>query len=450
MATDILGNTAYTDISTTIDNELPRVFIVKPQLNQTLCADQTVCGDSIFEIMAEDTYSGLNLYSINYNIKDKFGNFLCSGNNHSANCTATFNSSLVPDGYYPLLFNVFDMAKNERTNSTNITIDNDPPLISNISPDGIIVSRNVNISATVKDYGVGVANVSFRIEFGGNDLTGWKKMNCEGDYCSASWDSTQIADGTYGLRIYALDKIGHKTSLPVQFSISNQGTFQGGSATTTTLSATTTTSPTQHQPGSSVSEIILQFNNTLSNLLDKIKENLILVGGLVLIPFLLLLLFLPRRKVVKISSFWAKSITEKYLDDFDRIQSAVSSAVLIQDINLLKDRARLVLVYLRTFEENFMKRAIEETLRLIKDKDAVNRLRKCFDEKNEEIENIQEIKTEYLDEIFKSLNDVLKLDDIASARRSLENTMNLLRKYKNLIDREIAILSDCLNRANVK
>jgi len=426
-ASDVLSNDAYLKITSTIDNELPRVIIIKPQPNQTL-------SDSfVLELRVEDTYSGLDFQSVKYNftdIKNVEGGFSCSDDNHTATCTATLMTKSIRDGYHQLVFKTLDKAKNERTNSTSIIIDNLPPKITILSPTSAsTVSGNVNVSALVKDDGVGVANVSFRIESGGASGN-WEKMNCVADYCSTMWNSANVTDGTYTVRVYSMDKIGRSTSMVVQIGVVNQ---QGAQIRQTT----TTSPPTTESP--------------LSQTISKLMNLPLLIVFILSIIFLSIFIYLVRKgkSSKKAPTFEMGDVVGEYMRDFDNIQNVISTSLASQDIDNMKDKARLVIVYLKNLEKDFMKMTIEETLRSIENEAIVDGLKKYFKEKEEEMKNIQGFKKEYLDEISKLFNEVLREEDINLAHKNLENAGKLMIKLKNLIDRETTILTEGLNRMNI-
>jgi len=410
-ASDVLGNSIYIKSQTVIDNEMPRLVIVKPY------PEQVLNGSFTFEIQAEDTYSGLDISAANYFIGGTSGTLLCSGNIHSTSCTATFSTKVTSDGKYQLLFKVSDMAKNERTSSISVIVDNLPPKISILSPKAAsTVSGNVNVSASVRDDGVGVSDVSFRIESGGSGGN-WEKMNCINYFCSALWNSSKVVDGTYVIRVYSQDKLGRETSLTVQISVVNTGKTPIGGTTTTT--ATT------------------QTGTDISNFFDKIMKNLILILGLlsplVIIP---LFIYLSRREKPssKVSTTKGGGTPEEYVANVNNIQSIIYDSISTRDINTLKDKVRLIIVYLRGLEKDFMKTAMEEASNRIEEKTK------------EEVKRVHEAKVEYLDEISRLLNDILTVDDINLAYKHLENVRILMGKFRNLVDREIVILNESLNK----
>jgi len=430
-ASDVLSNNANVKIKTTVDNEPPRVSMLKPYSNQTLS------GDIALELQAEDTYSGLEFSSITYSIRTMSGPFSCYGSIYNTNCTASLATRFVQDGYQQLMFKVLDRAKNEVTSSTFVIVDNLPPQVKILSPSpASTVSGNVNVSASVKDDGVGVANVSFRIESDGA-AGDWNRMDCKADYCSALWNSTTFVDGTYNLRVYSMDKLGRESSMVVRFSVVNTQPLP-------TAETTTTTQP--QAEGKSLSELIPNF-------IDKIRKNPLLVAGLIL-PFILLpasLYLLSRREAVKKTpADRTEDMVREYMANINNIQSMALSSIGSQDINELKDKARLMVIYLRDLEKDFAGRMVGEILALVKDQAIAADFKKYLNEMVDEMENIRRLKREYLDEISRSLNEILIEEDVIEAHKSLEDVSSLIRKLKGLADREIAILSESLNRLNIR
>jgi hypothetical protein len=426
-ASDVLNNSGNVKIRTTADNELPRVFIVSPSQNQTLFGDVTI------GLQAEDTYSGLEFSSINYFIQTSSGPFSCFGSIYNANCTTSLATRFVQDGYHQLIFKVLDRAKNERTNSTFVVIDNLPPQVKILSPSpASTVSGNVNVSASVKDDGVGVANVSFRIESDGA-AGDWEKMYCVGDYCSVLWNSTVFVDGTYNLRVYSMDKLGRESSMVVRFSVVNTQPLPSAGTTTTTQ---------PQAEGKSLSEFA-------SNFIDKIRKNPLLVAGLIL-PLIILpssLYLLSRKETVKKTQTGRmEDDTREYMMTINNIQSLALSSIGSQDINELKDKTRLMLIYLRDLEKDFSGKMIGKILSSIKDEKFTADFKRYLGGMMGEIDNIRRLKREYLEEITRSLNDILIEEDVIRAQRNLENVSSLIRKFRGLVDREIAILSEGMRR----
>lgn len=443
-ATDVLGNEIYIKARTIIDNELPKVFRVEPQSNQILY------GDVALELRAEDAYSGLSLSSISYSIQNSDGTFTCLNNTHSTNCTATFSTNSKSDGRHQLDFRAKDKAKNEITNSTFVTIDNLPPKITIISPSASsIVSGKVNVSASVKDDGIGVANVSLRIESSGSSSS-WENMSCIADYCSYIWDSSGFVDGTYTIRIYSIDKLERESSMVLQVGVSNtQNQGNGGGrtsiASTVPIGASATTTTTQTQSGQSISQTILQFVVDIPKIIISKKENIFtLVLILVLIPVSIFSYFISKRKQNLKVSAPKSNISDEYMENLRKIEDAISNPLLISNIDNLKDKVRLAIFYLKDVKRDFVRIEMQKALASARSQAEINNITKFFNEKDGEVKNIQEIKGEYLDEISKSLNDILKEEDIKQAQKNLENIVRLVAKLKNLIAREKSILSEGL------
>ena len=255
-AADIIGNVNYKYISVSIDNEIPRLIILTPASNQILNGTVTL------SFIAEDTYSWPDNSTAAFTLTGPNISLSCSGAGYSINCSTNFVTTSVADSPYNLTYSIKDKAGNLAQNSTSIIIDNQPPVISIISPtNNAEVNGTVFISATVTDSGIGVHNVSFRWE---NTSSGnWTLLNCSGSLrsfsCSAAWDTTNISIGIYTIRFRAFDGtlkqsingVTVKVKSPANSTNETTTTIITGStttlATTTTQSNTTSTTISQYE-----------------------------------------------------------------------------------------------------------------------------------------------------------------------------------------------------------
>ena len=125
--------------------------------------------------------------------------------------TCTGNVDGLADGAYDFRALATDLAGNTlgSTVQTNRRVDTDGPVTSVTTPTaGTRVSGNVTLTAAAVDP-VGVASVQFQVFY----LGAWFTF-CT-DYSasySCTGDSTQVADGTYQVRVVATDTLGHATN----------------------------------------------------------------------------------------------------------------------------------------------------------------------------------------------------------------------------------------------
>ena len=291
-AVDILGNVNYTYINATIDNEVPRLVVSSPTVNQTLYDTASLV------FTAEDSYSGLDNTTAAFTLGGTNGIFACTGTNYSLNCSNSLTTTNVTDGPYNLTYSIKDRAGNLAQNITPIVIDNLPPVISITSPaNNAEVKGVVTMNVSVADSGIGVSNISFRWEKTGS--TGnWNLLTCSGNprsqSCSATWNSSTVSDGIYTIRLQAYDTLSRQTATSVTVKVSNTvsttTTVLTGAIVTTTTSAiehvtTTTATPSKLPIPESVKEIG-------SKILEIIKKNwipvivvIILIAAIILVHF---------------------------------------------------------------------------------------------------------------------------------------------------------------------
>ncbi|MEM5766027.1 MAG: Ig-like domain-containing protein [Candidatus Aenigmatarchaeota archaeon] len=427
-AGDRFGNTAYTRISVFVDNEPPSLSVNEPKENQI------IYGVYVLSAKASDKYSGLDI--ISYEVGNFIDQFYCSGNQYDQECTASFDSALINDGKYMTIVKVYDRAGNEVNASVPITVDNLPPKITIFSPaQTSTVSGNFNVSADVRDDGVGVSKVRFRIESSGS-AGEWKDMWCESNFCSAIWNSSEVVDGNYFIRIYAEDLLRRNSSLTSYISVVNTVNIPQTTTTTTIVGE-------KNQPNSiSVEDGIKKFG-VISNIINKIKTNPILGIAFLLPLFSLPVIFLLfTRKPEKKEDI---NIEEKFEDCFTRleeIRNFIINSQTIPDLNQIKDRIRIILISLEKMEKDPLNKTVE--LVGSKRKKIGEELKSLLEKRGEETKIIQTQKEEYLQEIFKLLNDCLTEESLENVKRNLEVLNILIRKLKGLIEREINILNEAL------
>ena len=125
--------------------------------------------------------------------------------------TCTGNVDGLADGAYDFRAVATDLAGNTlgSTVQTNRRVDTDGPVTSVTTPTaGTRVSGNVTLTAAAVDP-VGVASVQFQVFYLGVWFTFCTDYSAS---YSCTGDSTQVADGTYQVRVVATDTLGHATN----------------------------------------------------------------------------------------------------------------------------------------------------------------------------------------------------------------------------------------------
>jgi hypothetical protein len=428
-ASDKLGNSIYKRIQVFVDNEQPSLTVIQPE------KDQVIFGTYEFKIQASDRYSGLDFDNITYKVSNSMSQFSCSGTIYESECSVNFDSKWVNDGKHEAIIKVADKAGNSVNQSIPITIDNLPPLIRIISPlQASTVSRNVNISAEIKDEGVGLSNAKFRVESDGSFLE-WKDMECVSDFCSAIWNSTEVVDGNYLIRIYAEDLLGRNSTLTSYVSVVNAGVVS--KTTTTTTISKTEEKHERKEPGI--------FAELRSTILNKIKGNPILATAFFLsIALLPIFVFLSTRKTKEKEEINIEEKFEECFAQLEEMRNFIDDSTRITDITQLKDRIRVIIIRLERLEKEPLKKTIDLILSSSKRKLGED-LNAFLKGREEELKIIKTQKEEYIQEISRLLNDSLSEESLENVKRNFEIVNMFIRKLRSLIQREIDILSEGLN-----
>ena len=214
VARDAAGNTSASSLVTvSVDNTdvtAPSISITSPAQGATLSDTVTLTAS------ASDDVGVVGVQ------------FKLDGNDLGAEDTGnpwstTWDTTQVADGNYTLTAVARDAGGNTTTaGSVSITVNNGdqtPPTISITSPSaGATVSGTVTITANASDN-VGVVGVQFLVNgnFHGSEDTSnpW----------SVTWDTTQLANGTYTLTAVARDAAGNTTTAAlVTLTVNNADT----------------------------------------------------------------------------------------------------------------------------------------------------------------------------------------------------------------------------------
>jgi len=134
--------------------DLPKEFFLKGSFNSS--------------VIVTDTF-GVNMGSVEFEISNYSGTMNCvesiAGKKYI--CRSTFDSEKLNDGPYSLTFTVKDLAQNENSVSSEISIDNFPPYLKNLKIDPL-TSENPTLftfKALIEDLGSYVSSVSLTISY---------------------------------------------------------------------------------------------------------------------------------------------------------------------------------------------------------------------------------------------------------------------------------------------
>lgn len=204
-AADNVGNNASLSINVTVDNEIPRMAFLSS-------LPGILAGIVQLQLIANDTYSGVDYSNIKYSTGNSSDAFSCSGNIYNASCTTNFDTRQLSDGNYTLTFTVMDKAGNKNSSSLQITTLNTVPVVSILQPSNNAFLREISpIKASV----LNTNKIKYvQISVNGNGISMINNMSCDSNFnCDYSLNTTSFTDGGYTIGITAIDITNNATSL---------------------------------------------------------------------------------------------------------------------------------------------------------------------------------------------------------------------------------------------
>ncbi|RLG83802.1 MAG: hypothetical protein DRO18_07605, partial [Thermoprotei archaeon] len=401
-ASDVLGNWKYVSINVTVENEAPKLAIESPLEGELLT------GSVEIKVTANDSISGIAFVS--YQISGVYGNLSCTPSNDTFHllCTYWLDTTTVPDGMQELIITAQDLAGNIASSSVKVSIDNVAPEIIITSPSsGEAVQGLVNVTATVKDAGSGIANVTFRWE---TETTSgeWKIMSCQGTFyeyeCTYSWDSTTVSDGTYSLRVQAVDNLGKSNSVTVKVGVSNLSPIAN---TTQTTTAQTTTTISESKTSESQQNQTTPAASFISNIAENEVVEFISKNALPIAAFSLSSLVragvgihLRKKRATEMLKAQVKEEEEEIpeveinVEDYklylDSVKKAIKDALYADKIEDLEAAAKLGVIYSKRMENHppLVLSAIETIRNAVKDKELLKRFEESVKSKEKEIDYV--------------------------------------------------------------
>lgn len=198
-ASDMVGNTRYSWINVTVDNEIPQLEILKPYQNQTLS------GIVRFEMNVSDIYSGVDTASAFFSIAGIAESMDCTGTKNYI-CTKLFDTFRISDGSYEINFSISDNAGNSNASYVKVNITNIIPLIRITEPVTNSYVKNMSLVKASLSDPKNVEYVMLAIEKTGISET--KNMSCTQDFslCTYNIDTTKFKDGEYRITAMAMSK----------------------------------------------------------------------------------------------------------------------------------------------------------------------------------------------------------------------------------------------------
>lgn len=138
---------------------------------------------------------------------------------------STFDTTDVPDGLYNITLNISDGYLENVTSKVEVTIDNNQPYGTILTPSISNVTGLINVNVTALDgNGAGVLNVYYWVENGTGNYTQWLPLE---NYAGSNWNSTldalSLTDGLYNITFNITDYAGlQNTSLQVEINVDNK------------------------------------------------------------------------------------------------------------------------------------------------------------------------------------------------------------------------------------
>jgi hypothetical protein len=454
-AADLLGNLNTTRFNVTIDNEIPRMVVDSPYLNQTLHDTAT------FQVTMNDSYSGIDTGNIMYVIGNRTGALTCNVTNpnittHLTSCFADFNTKLLSDNLYSLNFTGYDKAGNVILKTMTVISDNFPPSITFIyPPPNSQVWDTTFVNASIVDLGMGVGSASFQWQsaFNTSKIGNMTTMGFQDRNYFVLWNTREVSDGNYVLNINATDKLNHKSSNTMRVVVNNFEHPPNETSTTTSSisSITTTTAVTGVTAGTQTDTIVRK--TVVENILKDPRYKYAFMATVVGISVAVLSVMYSKQKK-KIRSPFTESLEldvnkliENYKNSFDSVYNSILSSFKIVKLDELKDKVRVIIVYMEQLEKELLvKKIISVIMSSISEKNILLQFREYMDEQEEEIENLEKLKKSTLDRLYDLLTNILESADTENTYAYLNEAKAVCERLKILTNKEIDLLIKYLNR----
>jgi hypothetical protein len=193
-----------------VDNNAPTLSINSPS------SGQTVFGNMLsIDVTSSD--AGVFVPTVRYRIGHKA--WITLSGSEVAGWTDSYDTTTVQNGVHTLTIISYDTMGHVVTESIDITVDNDNPIISLVAPlQGEYAQKAYSFCVSATDD-IGVTNVYITID-GKDYATGY---NSASGYWEVVIDTTTLLDGTYSITATAEDGIpGHtQTTVLTDFNIDN-------------------------------------------------------------------------------------------------------------------------------------------------------------------------------------------------------------------------------------
>jgi len=196
------------------DNEKPSVTITNPQNNSI------VSGIIKIQVTADDKISGLNKIipkaPSGINKVEFYVDNTKIGEDTSSPYEISWDTTQVSDGDHIIKAKAYDVAGNSSDASITVKVDNTGPTISITEPaNNAIVRGTISIKGSANDPN-GLSKVELYI----NDIL---KQTYTSNSFEYSWDTTNVQDGDYTIKVKAEDSLGNTSQKSISVKVDNTG-----------------------------------------------------------------------------------------------------------------------------------------------------------------------------------------------------------------------------------
>jgi len=217
MVVDVVGNSSFGTTIITVDNTSPEASIGSPTLNQVVSKTIQVQG------AANDLH--FSNYKLEYQQGASWTEFASSSSPVQNDILGTLDTTALPDGINIIKLTVTDQAGNTNESTVNIVVDNTNPTASVAFPTpSLVVANTISIIGTAIDE---AHFKEFKVEYGaGESPTSWTQIGSTHSTSAFGstlevWDTTQVADGIYTLKLTTKDIVNNASISEVKVIVDN-------------------------------------------------------------------------------------------------------------------------------------------------------------------------------------------------------------------------------------
>ncbi|MHB8895706.1 MAG: hypothetical protein ACYC99_11105, partial [Candidatus Geothermincolia bacterium] len=199
-------------VAVTVDNTGPTVSLAKPTEGELIFGSYSIEGT------ATDS-NNFQWYQLSYASTNDPTTWHPVGALHSTPVVAgvldTLDVNTLSTGTYVLRLSAVDACDNQSSVTTSFEVDADTPSVGLDSPSSdAVVWGTVSITGTAADAHFG----SYTLECSPNGANQWQQIAPEGTTpvsagVLGSWDTTQVSDGSYDLKLSARDLSGNPSAI---------------------------------------------------------------------------------------------------------------------------------------------------------------------------------------------------------------------------------------------